>query len=69
MKRHEVSAIIGAYSRQGFAAEAVAGGFLVTGTNVCGYRSMKQARRDTGVYQFIRAARAEYRAALNFDLR
>ena len=65
MKRQEVAAIIGQYSRQGFSAEAVPGGFIVDGQ----YRSAKQARRDTGVYQFIRDARENYRAALNFDLR
>jgi hypothetical protein len=43
MLRHEVSAIIGAYSRQGESAVAVPGGFLVDGK----YRTMKEARRDT----------------------
>jgi len=68
MKRQEVAAIIGAYSRQGFSAEAVPGGFLVAGGQLCGFRSAKEARRDTGV-NFERVDREAYRAALNFDLR
>ena len=46
MKRHEVSAIIGAYSRQGFSARAVSGGFIV---EQLGFRTTREARIDTGV--------------------
>ena len=65
MKRHEAMAILGAYSRQGFSAEHVAGGFLVESM---GFRSMKEARIDTGV-DFQRVSRETYRMAINFDLR
>jgi hypothetical protein len=65
MKRHEIMAIIGSYSRQGFSAEAVPGGFIVNGK---GYRTTKEARRDTGV-DVTRVRHETYRAALNFDLR
>jgi hypothetical protein len=65
MKRHEIAAIIGSYSRQGFAAEAVPGGFLVDGA---GYRTVREARIDTGV-RFDRIRHDTYRTALNFDLR
>ena len=46
MPRGEAMAIIGAYSRSGFYAERTPGGFLV---ETMGYRSFKEARRDTGV--------------------
>lgn len=65
MKRHEAMAIIGAYSRQGFSAEHVAGGFLVDGM---GFRTVRESRKDTGV-DFGRVSRETYRMAINFDLR
>ncbi len=77
MKRQEVAAIVGAYSRQGFSAESVPGGFMLTTGNYSkgGYysgsiqfRTAKEARKDTGV-NFERVDREVYRAALNFDLR
>jgi hypothetical protein len=68
MKRHEIAAIIGAYSRQGFSAEAVPGGFLVAGVRGSDYRTTKEARQDTGV-TIVNVDRGIYRAALNFDLR
>ena len=50
MKRHEVAAIIGAYSRQGYSATAAAGGFWVDSMYVHEFRTMREARKDTGVH-------------------
>ena len=47
MQRKEIAAIIGAYSRQGLSALAVAGGFIVDGETSHEYRTMNEARRDT----------------------
>jgi hypothetical protein len=46
MYRGEVAAIEGAYSRQGFTAVRVPGGFLIDNAD---YRTIREARRDTGV--------------------
>ena len=67
MKRHEVMAIVGAYSRQGYNAAPAAGGFWVDAETVHEYRTMREARRDTGV-DFSRAIirqGASYRAQLH----
>jgi hypothetical protein len=49
MKRHEIAAIIGAYSRQGFSATPVSGGIWVDSENVHEYRTIREARGDTGI--------------------
>ena len=49
MKRHEVMAIVGAYSRQGFNAAPASGGFWIDSENAHEYRTMREARIDTGV--------------------
>jgi len=53
MKRHEIAAIIGAYSRQGVSAQQVPGGFMVSAgeweEGIMQYRTINEARRDTGV--------------------
>jgi hypothetical protein len=46
MNRAEVMAIIGQYSRDGYTAHVAKGGVMV---DELGYRSMTQARRDTGI--------------------
>lgn len=57
MNRHERAAIIGEYSRQGFASAVAPGGFMVCAggyssqgwEGVASYRTLREARRDTGV--------------------
>jgi len=66
MDRREKAAIVGSYSRQGFDALYTMGGFWVTGL---GFRTCREARKDTGVIQFLRARREEIRLAYKFDLR
>ena len=46
MNRAEQSAIMGAYMRSGFGCWRVPGGFLVENY---GFRTYREARRDTGV--------------------
>jgi hypothetical protein len=67
MKRHEVAAIIGAYSRQGYSATAAAGGFWVDSMYVHEFRTMREARRDTQVRVEVVRIRSEvsYRAQLH----
>jgi len=61
MKRAEIMAIIGQYSREGFTAHTVTGGLYLDGI---GYRTIKQARRDTGINQdTIRIRMRDYRPA------
>ena len=68
MKRHELSAIIGAYSRMGYSATAASGGVWIDSDNVHEYRTMREARLDTGVnFQRFSITRehAAYRAQLH----
>jgi hypothetical protein len=68
MKRHEVAAIIGAYSRQGFSATPAAGGIWVDSENVHEYRTIREARIDTGINlarSIITREHASYRAQLH----
>ena len=46
MNRAEIMAIIGQYSRDGYTAHVAQAGVIVDGL---GYRSMREARRDTGI--------------------
>lgn len=45
--RHEIMAIIGAYSRMGHSATYTMGCFVVS---EYGIRTLRQARKDTGIY-------------------
>ena len=68
MHRREIMAIVGAYSRQGFSAYPVQGGFLLNAgrgnEGRFAFRTAREARRDTGIdYASVE------RLALNFDLR
>jgi hypothetical protein len=70
MKRHEVAAIIGAYSRQGRGAQAVPGGFIVCEgqygeqgyEGVICFRTTREARQDTGI-DFARAPAGHFARA------
>jgi hypothetical protein len=73
MKRHEIAAIIGAYSRQGVGAQVVPGGFIVSAgeyndqgyEGVIQYRTIREARLDTGIDYTRAPDRASYRAQLH----